>query len=115
MNNVFNYWFKHWVAFQFIAIRCGCWKFRFIFHDIEKPFFRLFFNHKIVSKIHRKISRHHVEFIFPSHYDYIGMIIDWECSRFTKKDKQLNARDTLYKYYPSIKDKILPLLDKLKL
>jgi len=38
------------------------------------------------------------------------MIVDWECARFTKSDKPLNAYDTLYKYYPQLEDKILPLL-----
>lgn len=38
------------------------------------------------------------------------MLIDWECARFTKPDKPLNAYDTLYKFYLELEDKILPLL-----
>lgn len=43
------------------------------------------------------------------------MVIDWECARLTKPDKPLNARQTLYKFYPELKDKILPILNKLNL
>ena len=43
------------------------------------------------------------------------MIIDWECARYTKPDKPLNAYDTLYKYYPQLEEKILPILKELKI
>lgn len=41
------------------------------------------------------------------------MVIDWECARFTKPDKPLNARQTLDKYYPHLKDKVLPVIEEL--
>ena len=47
--------------------------------------------------------------------DYIDMIIDWECARFTKPDKPLNAYDTLYKFYPEFEEQILPILKEFKL
>ena len=34
------------------------------------------------------------------------MVLDWESARYTKPDKPLNAYDTLYKYYPEMKEKI---------
>ena len=43
------------------------------------------------------------------------MIIDWECARYTKPDKQLNAYDTLYKFYPNLEKEILPILKEFKL
>ena len=43
------------------------------------------------------------------------MVIDWECARFTKPDKPLNARETLYKYYPELIDKITPILERFNL
>lgn len=43
------------------------------------------------------------------------MVIDWECARFSKKDKPLNARNTLNKYYIEHSDVILPIIEKLKL
>lgn len=115
MIDNFTYWFKHWLYFQKTAINLKCWKFRFLFHDIEKPFMQMIFSHKFVSKVHRKLCRHHAEFIFPMFRDYLGMVIDWECARWTKPDKPFNARHTLEIYYPELKEKIIPILKKLNL
>lgn len=43
------------------------------------------------------------------------MVIDCECARFTKPDKPLNARQTLYKFYPELETKILPILEEFNL
>lgn len=43
------------------------------------------------------------------------MMIDWECARYTKPDKPLSARDTLYKFYPELEEKMLPILNKYNL
>lgn len=115
MIKIFRYWFAHWCAFQLTALNLNCWKFIFLFHDMEKPFLRLFLGHKMATKLHRKLSRHHVEFIFPKYYDYVGMIIDWECAKLTKPEKQLNARQTMNKYYPQLCDNLNPILNKLGL
>lgn len=40
------------------------------------------------------------------------MVIDWECARYTKPDKPLNARATLHKYYPHLESKIAPILEE---
>lgn len=114
-KEVFKSWFSHWCAFQFTAIKLNSWRFRFLFHDMEKPFEQILLNHDFVSKWHRKLSRHHAEFIFPKHRDYLGMVIDLECSRLTKPQKQMDAKSTLDKYYPELKNKILPILNKLNL
>ena len=42
--------------------------------------------------------------------DYIEMIIDWECARFTKPDKPLDAYQTMKKFYPDLESRILPLM-----
>lgn len=81
-------------------------------HSDEEEIFQ---KHNTVSKLHRRITRHHAEFIFPKYRDYIGMAIDWECASLTKSDKQLNARQTLEKYYPELKEKIYPLINKIGL
>lgn len=47
--------------------------------------------------------------------DYVQMVIDWECARLTKPDKQMNARETLDKLYPELKDKVLPVIEELGL
>ena len=86
-------------------------------HDLDKVF--IYFVtpkswEKKVSKFHRKYSRHH-PIRARTKADYIQMIIDWECCRFTKPDKPMTARQTLYKLFPEMEDKILPLLEELNL
>lgn len=93
----FKYWFAHWCAYQMTALNLKCWKFRFLFHDIEKPWLKLLVrDYKKVQQWHRKYNRHHIEY-FMKHddADYLGMVIDWECSRFTKESQPLNARQEL--------------------
>lgn len=84
------------------------------FHDSDKIFLKLFLPLEMVSKIHRYYSRHHSKRA-KTRKDYVQMIIDWECARYTKPDKPLNARDTLNKFFPELKDKILPILEDLGL
>lgn len=43
------------------------------------------------------------------------MAIDWECARLTKPDKPLNARETLEKIHPELKEKMLSVLMELGL
>lgn len=109
----FKYWFAHWCAFQMTALNLKCWHPRFILHDWYKPWMKLFCTYKTVQHYHRTHSSHHPE----SHkkHDYLAMVIDWECSRFTKQDAPLTARQTLYKHYPELEKEILPILDKLNL
>lgn len=83
-------------------------------HDLDKVFLKLFMDGKKVHKLHRAYSRHHATKAH-THSDYVQMIIDWECARITKPDKPLNARQTLYKYYNDLSDKIEPVLDELGL
>lgn len=84
-------------------------------HDVDKLFMYIFLSKKQTHKIHRKISRHHVNNRYKSKQDYIEMIIDWECARYTKKDKPLNAYETLCKYYSQLKEEIEPIMKELKL
>lgn len=117
----FPYWFAHWCAFNMTALNLKCWKFRFLFHDIEKPWLRLFMSYKKVQKIHRKYSRHHIEYK-GKHHDWLGMVIDWECGRFTKSAATLNARDEMELYkdknpdvYLELKKNFEPILVQLGL
>lgn len=82
-------------------------------HDLDKAFLYLFLGKKYVSMLHRKYSRHHNKAHTESHYKH--MLIDWECARYTKIDKPLNAYETLYKFYPELEIVILPLLEELGL
>ena len=71
--------------------------------DIEKPFLMwLWRDYPRVKKFHRAHARHHFAYEGDKGYDYLGMVIDWECSRFSKADAQMNAIETydyeLHKY-----------------
>ena len=117
----FPYWFAHWCAFQMTALNHHMWKFRYLFHDIEKPWLKLFLSYEDVQKWHRTHNSHHPEWLEkklnsivldpqsdPDHYmalsyidffDYEAMIIDWECSRFTKEASPKTAREELSGFF----------------
>lgn len=118
----FPYWFAHYCAYNMTALNCKAWKFKYLFHDIEKPFLRLILPYEKVQKIHRKHNKHHPEWLenkigkkynskFLNKVDYEGMIIDWECSHFTKSEcpylafdeyKILMYKATFEQKYPNI-------------
>ena len=75
-------------------------------HDLDKVFLKLFLDSEVVSKLHRSYSKHHNRACTKEDF------IHWECARFTKPDKPLNARETLYKFYPELELKILPILNE---
>lgn len=92
----FKYWFAHWCAYQMTALNLGVWKFKYLFHDIEKPFLELIWkDHKRVKEFHRKHNIHHAEYPGKRKKDYEAMIIDWECSRFTKSFRGFDAAHEL--------------------
>ena len=105
-RSTFPYWFAHWCAFNMTALNLKCWKFKYLFHDIEKPWLMwLWKDYDRVQKYHRSHNRHHLEYTGSKGYDFEAMIIDWECSRFTKLAAQLNARqeyEALLIKYPNL-------------
>lgn len=110
-----KYTLAHRKAFRKIEKELtGKVSFRGWMHDIDKVFLYMIFSKPKAHNIHVNNSRHH-ELKAHTEKDYIQMIVDWECARFTKPDKPLNARDTLYKYYPQLEDKIVPLLERFNL
>ena len=105
-RSTFPYWFAHWCAFNMTALNLRVWKFKYLFHDIEKPWLMLLWrDYKRVQKYHRTHNRHHLEYNGKRGYDYMAMIIDWECSRFTKKDAPMDAWQTLKTMMDESKDK----------
>lgn len=65
-----------------------------MFHDFEKPWLRLFLSYDKVQKIHRNIHPHHGEFYLKHgwlHWD--DLVIDWECSHYTKEASPYKAAD----------------------
>ena len=119
----FAYWFAHWKAFNLTAMLLGVWEFRFLFHDIEKPFLMwIWKDYPRVRQYHRTHARHHLAYAGNKGYDYLGMVIDWECSRYSKADAQMTAYETYlhtFGTHPEFKEdletKIYPILKKLNL
>ena len=117
----FKYWFAHWCAFQMTALNHKCWRAKYLFHDIEKPWLKLIWSYPKVQKWHREHNSHHLEYFY-LHYkaDFLAMIIDWECSRFTKEASPRTAREEYTKvreevplWIKGVLDRyLLPLLNK---
>lgn len=84
-RSTFEYWMWHWLAFNYTACKLKAWKFKYLFHDIEKPWLRLWYlgNYAKVQTHHRTRNKHHLE--YKGEKDWEAMVIDWECSRLTKK------------------------------
>lgn len=96
-----KYTFAHWCAFQMEALNMGVWKWKYLLHDIDKPWLMLCAkilkkDYKWVQKIHRKIRKHHLEC---SRFDPVATIIDWQCSRYTKSQSPETAREHLERMY----------------
>ena len=109
-----KYTLEHRKAFREVEEKLfGKVSFRSYFHDLDKVFLYPILGKKITHNFHRKHSRHHNKAC--TYKDYCAMVVDWECARFTKPDKPLNAYDTLYKYYPALEPDILPILKYLKI
>lgn len=96
----FKYWFAHWCGFQLTALNLGAWKFKYLFHDIEKPWMKLLNrgNYKKVQEFHRTHASHHLEYGLKNGFenvDWEALVIDWECCGLSKQCAQLDARETL--------------------
>lgn len=93
-RSTFPYWFAHWCSFQMVALNLKQWKFKYLFHDWYKPWMKLFCKYQTVQLFHNKYSNHHLlhYIITGNDADWEQMIIDWECSQYTKQQSPLNAR-----------------------
>ena len=125
----FKYWFAHWCGFQLTALNLGIWKFKYLFHDIEKPWLKVLWkdNYKRVQKWHRCHNNHHLEYGMIHGWDEINweaLMIDWECCGLSKQEAQLDARETMeYEvkrekwapYENEIRNHLEPLLKKYNL
>lgn len=83
-RSTFKYWFYHVLAFNLVAKELHCWKFKYLFHDFEKPWLKLFMDYQKVQKWHRTHNSHHLE--YKGEKDYEAMVIDWQCSPYTKQN-----------------------------
>jgi len=83
-------------------------------HDSNKVFMYLIgIPTNIAHKIHQLITPHHVK--NGKVKDPISAIVDWECARYTKPDKTLNAFDFYKQNYPNGIPKIEETMKKLGL
>lgn len=99
-RSTFTYWFEHWRAFNNLAQELGVWKFKYLFHDMEKPWLKLLMrDYKKVQKFHRLHNRHHIE--YKGEKDWEALVIDWECSRYTKIDEPRTALEEATTKYES--------------
>lgn len=98
-RGTFKYWFWHWLAFNDTAKKYKVWRVHHLFHDIEKPFLRVFLPYEDVQRIHRRNNKHHLEYKNPNKRNWEDMVIDWECSHLTKKACPRDAiEEAMYKY-----------------
>ena len=58
----FKYWLAHWKAFNTVAYKIGHWKFKYLFHDIEKPFMKAIFGYPKTQYLHRRWNKHHIQY-----------------------------------------------------
>lgn len=113
-----KYTWEHKKAFLKVEKKLrGFNTFRGYMHDVDKLFLypMIWLSDEWIKNFHRNHTRHHDNNIPKTKEDYIEMIIDWESSRFTKPDKQLNAYDTMKTFYPHLEKDILPIMKELKL
>lgn len=113
----FKYTMRHKKAFLFVEKQLlGRNTIRGYLHDIDKLFLYLLAKpgNKWVSNLHRYCSRHHT-LKARTRSDFVQMVIDWECARYTKPDKPLNARQTMKQIYPQMIEKVEPILKDLGL
>ena len=100
-RSTWRYFWAHWCAFQMVAITLGVWKFKYLFHDWYKPWLKMFgMPYKKIQRFHRTHSNHHLEWLIvggsPKEFDWEALVIDWECSQYTKENCPRNAREEMH-------------------
>ena len=99
-RSTWPYFWAHWMSFQMTAINLRVWKFKYLFHDWYKPWLKMFgMPYKKIQKYHKEHANHHLEHLMllnnPCRFDWEAMIIDWECSQYTKEACPRNARQEM--------------------
>lgn len=100
-----------------LAIIKTAWKFGdflylpVYFHDLDKIIFMYFLPKNISSWLHDRLALHHFKNIFRIYF-YKEMILDWECSRLTKKERQLTAREFFENRKSIIKNKHINKIER---
>jgi hypothetical protein len=112
-RSTWRYFWAHWCAFQMVAITLGVWKFKYLFHDWYKPWLKMFgVPYEKIQRFHRTHSNHHLEWWedymsskkYWFDFDWDALIIDWECSQYTKESCPRNARQEMEYVLQHIED-----------
>lgn len=107
-RSTFPYWFAHWCAFNMTALNLKLWKWKYLFHDFEKPWLKLIWSYSKVQRFHNEHNKHHlIHWIIKGTADWEAMIIDWECGRFTKQQCPLDSLDEFKRMFSEFEDYIL--------
>lgn len=105
------YTFKHYLAFRKVEKKL-LGKHKYWHHDLDKILLYVFcpwLGTKRISRFHQRYNSHHPIWCDKDNWshtkkayniDFVEAIIDWECARYTKEDKPLNAYDTMFNYCP---------------
>ena len=96
-KSTFKYWYYHWLAFNYTAWKLGVWKPKWLLHDIEKPWLKLIWGDYLrVRQWHKHHNSHHIFYgrrNGMNKIDWLGAVIDWECSHLTKCAAVRNGRE----------------------
>lgn len=81
-------------------------------HDVDKIIMYIFtpLSTKTIKKIHCMIADHQIE--YKGKIDWEQLVIDWECSRLTKPEKQATAYEWLITVEPQAIPDALPIMIK---
>lgn len=115
-----SYFWAHWCAFQMVALNLGVWKFKYLFHDWYKPWLKMLgIPYEKIRWFHRHHSKHHLEWWVDynsssnkcfTDFDWDALIIDWECSQYTKEECTRNARQEMEHVLPAVDDDLRYLI-----
>ena len=96
-KSTFQYWAWHYFAFNYTAWKLGVWKPKWLLHDIEKPWLKLIWgDYMRVRQWHKHHNSHHIFYgrrNGMNKIDWLGAVIDWECSHLTKCAAVRNGRE----------------------
>lgn len=81
----------HWESIVIETLDCAIY-----LHDSDKLAMYERMSVDDAQKIHRAFSNHHFNKLHMNEEDMIEMVLDWECARETKPDKQLTAWEFLH-------------------
>lgn len=111
------YTLKHKIAIMALSFEyLGYISRRIILHDTDKLFLYSVTNTKEVHQIHLANSCHHYPNLTNPILDkqtqnHMEAVLDYECARYTKPDKPLNAYSTILKFFPESMSLSVDILD----